>query len=318
MSDLKINAGSSWYDPCSTPIRVFFQGSWIAVGHGTKFYSEGRWKEIVCHIYYSPKWIADPTSYYCEKSFMMYETGVIQFDFYDYDDYALVGYVDTPGVHVNVVPVSTEQLYLPNDGRAARDCYALSSGKLIHVTNKRRIQVNMSKLMSEYATQRYFAFKIRGNKGYEGYVSGSYSLRGANQGEMGMSSLDGVPQPYVTASTGIGMESFRFPISGGGNGVPSMASPVLFTAVYDRVASELVLHGGNFDVPAEYVKAAQINTGNQFVSRLLKVSNNAAEIPLDVNNEHTALSGLPQAVKANIDTDADYIPKTYNTGACPI
>lgn len=58
------------------------------------------------------------------------------------------------------------------------------------------------------------------------------------------------------------------------------------------------------------------NTGNKVYATLLKVSDDVNEYPLDVNNNRTSVSGLPQASKANtVGTDGYIAP--FASASCP-
>lgn len=60
------------------------------------------------------------------------------------------------------------------------------------------------------------------------------------------------------------------------------------------------------------------NKGYIIVKTLKKVVDGGPDDgeALDVNNNLTADSGLPQATKANVDGDPDYVPQEYDTDVC--
>ena len=60
------------------------------------------------------------------------------------------------------------------------------------------------------------------------------------------------------------------------------------------------------------------NTGNKAYLKLVKVTTDGTERPLDDNNMLCSDTGLPQSVKDNLTTDVDYIPPFEDLTACPL
>lgn len=60
------------------------------------------------------------------------------------------------------------------------------------------------------------------------------------------------------------------------------------------------------------------NTGYKAYATLSKVTNDGTNRPLDINNNLCSESGLPQAIKANNDSDPDYIAPILDTVSCPV
>jgi hypothetical protein len=60
------------------------------------------------------------------------------------------------------------------------------------------------------------------------------------------------------------------------------------------------------------------NTGYKSYSTLLKVTDDGTHRALDVNNVLCSESGLPQASKANINTDPDYVAPVIDHTMCPL
>lgn len=60
------------------------------------------------------------------------------------------------------------------------------------------------------------------------------------------------------------------------------------------------------------------NTGNKIYSKLLKVTNDINQYPLDVNNELCSVSGLPQDEKPNSIGDVNYIAPSEDLTNCQL
>jgi hypothetical protein len=60
------------------------------------------------------------------------------------------------------------------------------------------------------------------------------------------------------------------------------------------------------------------NTGYKAYAKLLKITDDGTNRALDVNGNLCSESGLPQAFKANVDTDPDYIAPIEDTEFCPL
>lgn len=269
---------------------------------------------------YPAKWIADIVSARCEQSFSPDETGVVVMDLTGNDDLNVLAYVHTPNVAISDSPAYHGLNKFPNDGRDPKDCYVLSSGLIENATNKRRFQWNLSKLMTDFPTQRYFGMQVRGRKVNSGPQNIIVSLRGADQGYMVLnySEANNALIPGVTNSNGLGQTNYTFTIAGGANGDYNMGLPIFVTLIYDRVIKTLSVAAGDQAVPDVAYNPGSQNTGYLIITKLVKVSDDVNQYPLDVNGMRTSDSGLPQANKPNIDTDPDYIPKMFNLGYCPI
>ena len=61
-----------------------------------------------------------------------------------------------------------------------------------------------------------------------------------------------------------------------------------------------------------------VNTGNKIYRKLVKVSNDTANSPLDENNELCDVTGLPQSVTDNVPSNPNYIPPFEDLNSCPI
>ena len=61
-----------------------------------------------------------------------------------------------------------------------------------------------------------------------------------------------------------------------------------------------------------------MNTGNKIYSKLVKVSNDNNNNPLDENNELCSVTGLPQAYLDNTPSNPNYIPPFEDLNSCPI
>jgi hypothetical protein len=62
---------------------------------------------------------------------------------------------------------------------------------------------------------------------------------------------------------------------------------------------------------------ATTNTGYKGYSKLLKVTNDGTNRPLDDNNRLCSETGLPQSIKDNIISDPDYVPPIQDLISCP-
>lgn len=60
------------------------------------------------------------------------------------------------------------------------------------------------------------------------------------------------------------------------------------------------------------------NTGNKGYRKLVKVTTDGTDRPLDDNNMLCSDTGLPQSIKDNLITDVDYIPPFEDLTACPL
>lgn len=60
------------------------------------------------------------------------------------------------------------------------------------------------------------------------------------------------------------------------------------------------------------------NTGNKAYLKLVKVTTDGTERPLDDNNMLCSDTGLAQSVKDNLMTDPDYIQPFEDLTACPL
>lgn len=65
------------------------------------------------------------------------------------------------------------------------------------------------------------------------------------------------------------------------------------------------------------IKEGGLNTGMKLYNVLLRVSDDAFEVPLDANGNPTSVTGLPQDTKANASGDPDYIAPFENLTDCP-
>lgn len=60
------------------------------------------------------------------------------------------------------------------------------------------------------------------------------------------------------------------------------------------------------------------NTGNKIFNKLVKVTNDINEYPLDINDELCSVTGLAQAEKTNTLGDPNYIAPFQDLTSCPI
>lgn len=60
-----------------------------------------------------------------------------------------------------------------------------------------------------------------------------------------------------------------------------------------------------------------VNTGFKEYNYILKVTDDANEFPLDINNQLCSVTGLPQARKENLTSDPNYISKLFDINSCP-
>jgi hypothetical protein len=60
------------------------------------------------------------------------------------------------------------------------------------------------------------------------------------------------------------------------------------------------------------------NTGNKGYLKLVKVTTDGNDRPLDDNNMLCSDTGLPQSVKNNLIADPDYIAPFEDLTACPL
>lgn len=60
------------------------------------------------------------------------------------------------------------------------------------------------------------------------------------------------------------------------------------------------------------------NTGYLANAKLVKVTTDGTNRPLDDNNNLSSESGLNQSIKNNDFTDDDYLPPTENQTECPL
>ena len=60
------------------------------------------------------------------------------------------------------------------------------------------------------------------------------------------------------------------------------------------------------------------NTGNKAYRKLVKVTVDGTDSPLDDNNMLCSETGLPQSIKNNVISDPDYIAPFQDLTACPL
>ena len=61
-----------------------------------------------------------------------------------------------------------------------------------------------------------------------------------------------------------------------------------------------------------------LNTGFKAYLKLVKVTDDGTERPLDSNNKLVSITGLPQDTKNNVVGDVDYIEPVLDVISCPI
>lgn len=150
--------------------------------------------------------------------------GVIVVDLFVASTMDVCGFVDSPefasdGIYQ--IPVYRGNNFLPN-GTAPANCWSLAgdySGSLY------RFQFNVARMLNTKGTTvPYYDFKIRGRGTSSGTLSGAYSLKGADHGNMIMGGSPGSYQPSVQNANTIGIQSFSGKAYvGGANGAIGIA-----------------------------------------------------------------------------------------------
>lgn len=162
--------------------------------------------------------------------------GILVFDLYaDIDSCA---YLDTIGTVPYQMPIAKGLNFLPNDGTPAANCWGLSSDIVSNGTSLRmRYEFNVARLINTYYPAiRYFNFKVRGwSPGSAGTLSGAYSLKGGDAGDMTMSGSPGSYIPSTSGDTSIGFTTFSgkaFPTGSDGT-VGIDKGDVILEFIYD-------------------------------------------------------------------------------------
>lgn len=170
--------------------------------------------------------------------------GIIVVDIYDQPNIDVVGYVDTADTIPYQDPVSTQVNFLPNDGTAAANCWALASD-LVSASGslKWRIEFNVARLINAYPSKTDFIFKVQARGNVVGQINGAYSLKGADAGKMKMNGSEGTYVPTVESANTIGLQNFygkNYPAGKDGNfNIRSGGDVLIFT--YNVANKQLIL-----------------------------------------------------------------------------
>lgn len=141
--------------------------------------------------------------------------GILVIDLFENID--ACAFVDTPGVIPYQIPVYKGQNFLPNDGTPAANCWALASDFINQGNNlDYRFQFNIARLLNTYPSIPSFVFKVRGRGPSASTLNGSYSLKGADQGNMIMQGSQGTYIPSTANSTDIGVSAINNKLYVGG------------------------------------------------------------------------------------------------------
>ncbi len=133
--------------------------------------------------------------------------GILVIDLYDNDTLDVCAYCDTAGIEPYQQPVYRgTNNFFPNDGTPAANCWALASdlvtggGSLVY-----RFEFNLARLITSYPAIDDFNFKVRGRASGAGSLSGAYSKKGADSGNMKMNGTAGSYVPTTENSTDLGI-----------------------------------------------------------------------------------------------------------------
>lgn len=143
--------------------------------------------------------------------------GIAVIDLFGDPNLEVCAFVDTPGVIPYLDPVYTGRNFLPVSGTPAANCWALASDLVDNGTSLRfRFEFNIARLLNTYPSATDFYFTVRGRSNIASTLSGAYSLKGADSGNMTMGGVPGTYVPSTAGTTSIGTIPFSGKAYGSG------------------------------------------------------------------------------------------------------
>jgi hypothetical protein len=147
--------------------------------------------------------------------------GIAVIDLYVDNALEVCAFINTPGVEPFELPIyKGTNNFLPNDGTPAANCWGLASDFVTTGFNGFRFEFNLARLISSYPSIANFGITIRGRSTTSGTLSGAYSKKGADSGNMKM---NGTPGSYVPTTENasdlgtIGFSGKAYPAGADGN-----------------------------------------------------------------------------------------------------
>lgn len=161
-------------------------------------------------------------------------TGILVVDIDN--DADLCGYVNSSGTDPYQIPAYTGVNFEPNDGTTADLCYVLASDPITGGPLKRRFEFNIARLINTYPSFLSFVVVIRGRAASSGTLAGSYSLKGADAGNMTMTGVSPNLIPSVSGVHDIGTTPFSgVTIGGSGDGTIGLGiGAIVMTFTYNN------------------------------------------------------------------------------------
>lgn len=207
-------------------------------------YHINAYTETTAFVAYPFKWIPDEDTAYCEQQYTADETGVVMVDIFgiDPESYTFVGTIETPGVE----PVALAHINnnFVDAGSTPEMAWMLSSDMINQSSLKHRFAFNIAKLMNFYPSIEVFTFKVKGRGlvGSSSYISGQYSLKGADQGNMIMTGGEGTYIPTTSGASNLGLVPYySMPIAVDGTQFDPNNVAEFLTFTYNRTTKALTL-----------------------------------------------------------------------------
>lgn len=281
MSILKIRVDGVWQDACDTDIRFRIGSSWVKFKPNDRVYVNGSWVPISCAQ--SFKWIIPPEAISCETSRTI---------------------IDVP------ITLASPQ-YLVGSSRI--DIQPLPGSTIVFKKNVVTGNYILDLKWIEVNTAGVGPAQF--NPGFSGGLPGTNPYVIGPIAQISDPTLyPSVPITlYGTGNSGLTING-HIDIDGkiwldsapsGAIVAWNPANPIYSQRVY------------NLDASSEFGGLNPIvNTGWAISLYRLKVTNNSLNLPLDVNNQFTSISGLPQDQQPIDVTDVDY--RTYQPGRCAL
>lgn len=167
-------------------------------------------------------------------------TGILVVDFFSDTGLNLIGYCSSSGTTPFDQPVYTGTNFFPNDGTIPAQCWALASDN-VPGPPVARFEFNITRLLQTYPVATSFVFKIQGRSVSGASLSGAYTLKGADAGNMTMTGSPGTYIPSTTGASTIGVTSFSgITIGTGADGTYGLGvGAVIMTFTYNVAAKTI-------------------------------------------------------------------------------
>jgi hypothetical protein len=194
-------------------------------------------------VTYPFKWVIDDSASYCEVRFAPNETGIIVVDIFGANpNSTFAARINTVGVTIPDGNLAYKDMNFIGSTDAPQNAWMLASDYVQQGNALTwRFEFNVAKLMTFYPNITDFTMEIIGKEVSAKTLTGSYVLKGADQGNMTMVGSEGSYIPSVQLATNLGIVSTSYNVSGGANGTYDNSLPVVKTFVYHKATRSMTV-----------------------------------------------------------------------------